>query len=467
MNKLKFGGVLLGVLLAAVLSTPMTAALEAGGAGIEPANPRPEDPLSSSWFIYEVNPKDVVEDDAWVINTSNKPLKISIDAVDAMSLGGSAIGLLDRFQPNPNIGDWVVLDKREVEVAPKSKQKVHFKIVVPDNPEVGDHIGGLVVQKLDASPDAVSKSGGASVSIKTRVGARIYLTVLGDIHRGFKILGKSLSGRGDKMVLRYKVANSGNIRARLQAEVKIYGIFGLYDQWPDLDIGEIWQNKTSLQEIVWPGKPRPIFGPYWAVATIKDTYTPMTRTSNQIPPASPPIKVWAFTFFVPYLQSLILLFLLFLVWFVIQTRRWMKMNNLARLEVVPHRIKPGEHLMDIAEDYGISWKLLAQLNEIKPPYSLHRMSTLYVPDARGKRRNIRVPNFLAFVSKPLHRFFKFFKKAKPYYEIGVEKGDTKKIIEKFTGLSWAEIAKYNNMPISTLPKDGLELKIPNKKREKG
>ncbi|AKM84836.1 TPA: hypothetical protein DHW58_00015 [Patescibacteria group bacterium] len=459
-----FSGGLLGIILLTSLSTPVVA-LEAGGAGIAPANPRPDEPLSSSWFIYEVNPGDVLEDDVWVLNTSDKPLKISIDAVDAMSLGGGGFGLLDRFQPNPNLGDWVTLEARELEVAPKSKTKVHFKITVPADPEVGDHIGGLVVMKMDSAPDAVSKSGGATVNIRTRVGARIYLTVLGDIHRGWKILGKSFFGRGDKMVLRFKVANSGNVRARFQGDVRIYGLFGLYDKWPDLDVGEIWPGKTNLQEIVWPGKPRPIFGPYLMIATIKDTYTPILETST-IPPAPKPVTVWAITFFIPYLQSLILLFLVFIVWFIIQLRRWRRMVRLARTEVVAYKLKKGDHLMDIAAKYDINWKFLAQLNDIKPPYSLHGLTTVYVPDARGARRNIPLPRFWGPLFASLTRWLKWFKTAKPYQVIVVEKGDTKKVIENFTGLTWAEILRYNKFPATTKPKIGLEMKIPAKRRRR-
>lgn len=459
-DKIKIFSVLLGVALLASLSAPAAVALEAGGAGIAPANPRPDEPLSSSWFIYEVNPGDVLEDDAWILNTSAKPLKISIDAVDAISLGGGGFGLLDKSQPNPNLGDWVTLDKREVEVPPNTKQKVHFKITVPANPEVGDHIGGLVVQKMDSAPDMVSKSGGATVNIRTRVGARIYLTVLGNIHRGWKLLGKSFFGRGNKMVLRFKVANSGNVRARLQGDVRIYGIFGLYDKWPDLDIGEVWQGKTNLQEINWPGKPRPLFGPYLAIATIKDTYAPMTRTT-EMPPAPPPVTVWMVTFFIPYLQSLLLLFLIFIIWFIVQTRRWLKMRNLARMKVAAYKTKKGDHIADIAARYDINWKFLAQLNDIKPPYSLYGLTTIYVPDVRGKRRDIRVPNFLAYIIKPFHRLFR---RRKPYYTIVVEKGDAKKDVEQFTGISWTELLKYNDLSAKTRPKVGLELKVPNRRR---
>jgi len=84
-----------------------------------------------------------------------------------------------------------------------------------------------------------------------------------------------------------------------------------------------------------------------------------------------------------------------------------------------------------------------------------------VPDVRGKRRDIRVPNFLAYIIKPFHRLFR---RRKPYYTIVVEKGDAKKDVEQFTGISWTELLKYNDLSAKTRPKVGLELKVPNRRR---
>lgn len=467
--KLSVTGFILGSILLAQTGTDAFAAT-AGGVGLRPADTNPEYHHQGNWFIYDIDPETTktVEDTLLVLNTSQDVLTIKIDAVDAILTESGGFGLLDVTSDNKSLGSWIELEEHQVTVAPGERRVVNFKINIPENAEVGDHIGGFVAQKVAAAPDVTYKSGGATVNVITRVGARIYLTIKGDIQRGFDVRKHYFKGKGNKIVFGFITGNTGNIRNNLTFDAKIYGIFGLYDEQKDIAIAEIFPGKLIKKEIVWPGKQRPLFGPYLAIMTVKDTYEPMSHTST-IPPAPAPVTLWAFTFFIPYTQTLVVLILLFLIWFIRQALVWRRMATLARQPVVAYKVKKGDYLVDIADDYGVSWKLLARLNELKPPYSLRRVTTLYIPDARGIRRAIPVIGFWMHMVKPLTRLAGLFKRRVHKLKEGertivIEQGDKIRDVENFTGMSWEEILVYNRLRPSFRLRAGRELIVPQIKK---
>lgn len=459
------------VAAAAVCLTPLAAgALTASGMGIAPA-PNPAFPdRNKGWFIYEqVEPGTVIEDIARVVNAGNKKVTLAVEAVDAGMNEDGGFGLVGSPEDNEDIGKWIELSRTEVTLGANKEELVPFKINIPADAEVGDHIGALAVYQTTSQSDKVANIRGSQVSISTRVGARIYLTVKGDIVRGVKLLKRSIYGRGQTLMFGFKLKNLGNVRADLRMTAKIYSIWGLYDKKEGMEIGQVFPKKTINIQAAWPGKSRPIFGLYWASVTIEDVFKGLNPLSNPLPP-SEPIHTWMVTFFVPWTQAAILVLVLFLVWFLVQLRRWRQMVTLAKTPVAVYRIKTGDHLMDIASRYGVGWKLLAKLNEIKPPYNLHGITQIYVPDVRGSRRDIRIPHFLAYIANPLRHFlaklaYSFFGRKKLYYTIVVERGDTKKDIEKFTKVSWTELARYNGIGVAARPKVGQELKVPNRRKK--
>ena len=301
----KIFGCAVAVVVAIYLAPLTTGAMSAGGMSIAPA-PNPTFPdRNKGWFIYEqVEPGTVIEDVARVINLDNKTATIAIEAVDAGMNSDGGFGLVGSPEENVDIGKWIELSKTEVTLPANKEQIVPFKITVPADAEVGDHIGALAVYQTNPSADKLTKIGGSQVSISTRVGARIYLTVKGDIVRGLKLLKRSMYGRGQTLMFGFKLKNSGNVRADLRMTAKIYSIWGLYDKKEDIQIGQVFPKKTISIQAAWPGKSRPIFGLYWASVTLEDTFRGLNPLNSPLPPSTP-IHTWVFTFFIPWTQTAI------------------------------------------------------------------------------------------------------------------------------------------------------------------
>ncbi len=462
--------VLLFVLAFLFLMPSSVLALSSGGLGILP-NRTDQYPDIRSWFVYEVDAGIVINDEAIIRNTSDAPVFVKLEGIDALLTIDGAFSLVSDESKNKDIGTWIELSESEFELGPKESKIVPFTLTVPKNAEVGDHIGGLAVRGTASEPDQSFQSGGTKVGVHIRIGARIYLTVAGDIVRDLNIKKRAFFGKGDRMMFRFTFENKGNIRANLSiTEGKIYNIFGLYDEQKDMPIGQIFPNTTSITTFPWPGKEKPLFGPYLAILTIEDTYEKVNPNSTVIIPEVEPVTVWLVTLFVPYTQIAIIVGLLFLIWFIWQFIIWKRLSNLARRPVRKYTVKKGDHLMSVAKNFGAPWKVVAKLNNIKPPYSLDNIKNLYIPDATGSKMDIDAPHFLGFIWKPILKLFKKRPKldkqlqTKPDFEIIIiDKGDTRKDVEKFTGMKWAEIAKYNKLKKSFRLKTNIELKVPLKK----
>ncbi len=449
------------------LMPSMAQALSAGGMSIAPAvNPKFPD-RNKGWFIYEqIEPGAVIEDVARVINLDSTVATMTIEAVDAGMNDDGGFGLVGDPSKNKDIGKWVELSKTRVTLQPGKEEIIPFKITVPPDAEVGDHIGGLAVYRTIPETDKKAIVGGSQVSVSTRVGARIYLTIKGDIVRKLQIQKKAMYGRGQTLTFGFTIKNAGNVRADLNMQAKIYGIWGLFDKKDNISIGQVFPKKTINLQAVWPGKQRPIFGVYWASVTIEDVFKGLNPTSANTLPLTQPIHTWLITFFIPWTQTAIVILVVFLVWFFVQLRKWRALLRLAHMPVGIKKINKGDNLIGIANQYDINWKLLAKLNEMVPPYDLTNVNQIFVPDTKGGQRDVYVPNFLVYLTKPLrHVFDKTIRKLSTknqFVTIIVDRGDTKTDIEKFTGLKWTAVAKFNHINPDTKLIPGQELRVPKK-----
>ena len=443
-------------------------ALSAGGIGIMPHKTEYY-PNRGGWFVYEVDSGEIINDEVRITNTKDTTVFVKLEGVDAFLLDDGAFALRDT-PDNEDIGTWIELEETDFELEPNSSKIVPFILTVPKDAEVGDHIGGLAVYETSGEPERIYQSGGTKVGITTRVGARMYLTVAGNIIRDLNIKKRSFFGKADKMMFKFIFENKGNVRANLTiTEGKIYNIFGLYDEQQDIVLGQVFSHKTVTKIFPWPGKNKPLFGPYLALLTIEDTYKKVNPNSNVVVPEVEPVTVWLITFFVPYTQIAVIAGLLFLIWFIWQFIIWKRLSNLARRPVAKYKVKKGDHLMSIAQDFGAPWKIVAKLNNIKPPYSLHNIKILYIPDVTGSKIDIDTPHFLGFIWKPILKLFKkrqITESELDHEIIIIEKGDTKKDVEKFTGMKWSEFTAYNNLKPNFRLRTNQELKMPLKRIKK-
>lgn len=239
-------GIILGfVIWALVFLASRVNAASFGGIGVRPANPDAGNPLTESWFIYNLLPGEVKEDGVIISNTSDKEVRVKVYPVDGTTTADGAFALLSEKEERKSVGSWVKLDRNEVTVEPGGEKTVKFTISIPSGAAVGDHLGGIVIENMEVGK-------GKGVNVVTRVGARIYQTVPGELIRKLILTNFSWAVVEDKPTFYFELENQGNVHLDPKGEMKIKdGFVGIPLFKSDFDLRMVIPGKPTKVPVVW------------------------------------------------------------------------------------------------------------------------------------------------------------------------------------------------------------------------
>ena len=353
-----------------------TKAVNTDTVGILPANPDPNVRFSDSWFIYHEDLGQTKTDAIKVINNRNQTVVVELYPVDAVTTTDGAFALLPQDAPRNDIGGWIKLAASEVELAPQQTKIIPFQVTIPQNADVGDHLGGIIMQEIQTG-DTLA---GTGVKIVTRVGVRMYETVPGAVTKQAEITSfdwryvptgvanfwKDFLDINQKTVFVLGIKNDGNVRLTPQATVDVKNMFGrtvahLTDQNA---IGSVFPHQEiSEGQVVWNGMP--LFGRY--TVNMK-----LDFAEGGIPQQTRSIVIWA----IPYK---ILFLLIFLAVIIILGRLITKYFLEAAKEKMPiYTVKSGDSLAGLAEKFALPWKTIARVNDIKQPFHITVGEKLFI-----------------------------------------------------------------------------------------
>lgn len=234
------------------LSCPRALAAEAGNVGIMPAGGRGEPFEGRAWFVYDLAPGQSVQDAAVITNTSTKPLKVRVYAVDATVTREGAFALLGEDWKNRDVGGWVRLPVGGDEVltlSPGEKRRLPFTFAVPPNADTGDHLGGIVVQEVEPFR-------GQGIQVITRVGVRIYETVPGRMVRRLTFDAFRARAGKDRVDFHLQLSNQGNVRIEPSGEIVVKSLFGRpVGKVPFVSAGIVLRGQQVDLPVVWDTPP--------------------------------------------------------------------------------------------------------------------------------------------------------------------------------------------------------------------
>jgi hypothetical protein len=96
------------LLTLAISLVPISAmAVEYGGVGAKPANPRSDNPRSSSIFIYELKPGQTYNDGVEVFNSTEQDRTIELTAVDSILASDGAFSCAQNAESKVDVGKWI------------------------------------------------------------------------------------------------------------------------------------------------------------------------------------------------------------------------------------------------------------------------------------------------------------------------------------------------------------------------
>jgi len=199
--------------------------------GIVPGRPT-NDPITKVWFVETIKPGDTVEQVAWVVNNSEQALPVIVMAKDATQTSEGGFSFKENQEADTQVGKWVeFLDKTNFVAQPKSVTEVKFKIKVPEGTKPGEYAGVIAVQQ-DKSQEARN-----GVQIQMRVGARLYITVPGELNMHTKpktfefltdnnqeykeFLQRNTMANYKDIYLNVAMENAGNIYTRISGKITL------------------------------------------------------------------------------------------------------------------------------------------------------------------------------------------------------------------------------------------------------
>lgn len=205
-------------------------AADFGGIGGRPSTPNPDYPHSKEWFIYQMKPGETKQDAITIENNDDHENTIEIYPADSTPSTDGGFALKQKVESREKIGKWITLSKNQVTLKAHTSEIVPFTVVVPNDPkiDVGEHTGGILIQKINQE----SQQGG--LTLLTRVGVRVYLTIPGEVIKKLEITKFTVDFNAEKKVYTASltIKNSGNVSQELVVKMKVASLYGWLNSIP-------------------------------------------------------------------------------------------------------------------------------------------------------------------------------------------------------------------------------------------
>ncbi len=146
--------------------------------GIQPAERTEGDTQTEVWFIETIDAGSSVERKARVFNQSDEEVEFEIRAKDSVQTTQGGWTFAENNIEDKMVGSWIDLNQDKIKIGPNDSAEFSFKINVPEGTNPGEYGGVVAVQGVDKGEQT------GSIKTVTRVGARVYITVPGDLKQG-------------------------------------------------------------------------------------------------------------------------------------------------------------------------------------------------------------------------------------------------------------------------------------------
>lgn len=412
-------------------------AIEYGQMGGRPTYYDPSIPDSQSWFIYSLDPGVTKEDSLTVANLYEESWVAVIYAADSIKSSSGGFALRQLSEPKEAVGSWVKFypdpkpefankifeekktidevckvsgedleknyeldgdkirelnewckgkDLVELEMGSGEKKELLFVISIPADADVGEHTGGILIQKK--SKDEAEQGNGSKVMLTTRVGVRIYETVPGEIIRKLNFSDFRISKNFSEFFLPWdkikkekfkeylitsKINNPGNASTDFSEKINIYNKITRKAEVIEGRNFQILRGDDFVSSLAWKG-------PRLAYLNFQKEYRYKDSNGNEQVIQSQAINKW----FIPWREMVI--FILFALVAGAFYFAWKKYQNkyYGGIGWVDYIIKEGDTIQSLSTKFGVDWKVLVKTNKLKAPYILEAGHTIKVPSVDTK-----------------------------------------------------------------------------------
>jgi hypothetical protein len=339
-------------------------------------------PTSGAYFIYEVDPGDVIVDTFQLKNTGDEIATFELFPIDAFLTDDGTFALGNEEDEQMTIGAWVEMDDADENgltiytVDPGEIVTGTFTLTIPKSLAPGDYVGAISAKGY-TDPNA---GAGGSVASIAQVGVRTYITVSGEGIMDFQwnSFGQEVLEDGSRQ-LNLGIKNEGNMMVTGNVAVTATNFFFLKDKF-EVPLGNVLPGTDSLITMKWEDAPRA------GLVRVKGTMT--YQKGSMSGPIAEGDETYAgevtkgtWVVILPLIETIISLVVFLIVFFILFKRH--RKYKQAIKTYTSTTSKKDEPVTVVAARYNVNWKFFAKVNNVKSPYFVTKGQKLLVPK-KGK-----------------------------------------------------------------------------------
>lgn len=361
---------LCAILIFAFMSPIATA--QSVGIGGRPAHPDPQNDRTKSIFVKTITPGSTASDEIEVTNGTAQMQNVLVYATDAVVSSGGAFACAQASDPIKDAGAWIKLSSSAVDVPANGSVKVPFVISAPSGADAGEQDACIILQQ---KKDSTVRSG---IGLNFRTGIRVAILIPGNIVKAITPVGLSVEQKSDKVIVVPQVRNTGTVSVDAKLHTQIQSLVGVNISSQD-SVFPVLRGQTSEWNIemnrpFWGG----VYKAYYNVSYDRSNNFIGQKSSAQDIKTIDGQTVYFFTFPAAGAFLIELAAIAALAGGSFVLIRALKQQYQVRNYWMNHVVE-AEQLSDIAEQFNVSWKMLARVNDIKPPYRLKAGQLIKVP----------------------------------------------------------------------------------------
>lgn len=335
-------------------------------------------PPADRQFYFVINPGKTDSGSVEIENIGSANLNVELYAADGTQSNQGTFALTTKSTEQNYIGKWVYFNDPIIHLKAGERKKIPFSVKVPDLVSPGTYSGGIAGQ-VSSTNNGETKGNG--VNVTSRVVVKMFVAIPGERVTKFDWNDFSYipATKTTKPYFKLGYKNQGNTVINVDQKIDIDGFPGIHTT-VDPTVANLTQGSEVQIPIKWSDAP--YFGFMTAKATVTYSELDVINSKNineqtlektiNIVIISPTVYIVA--------GIILLLIIIAVIYGVTRKKRAKKMVKSS----VEHKVKPGETIMDLAEKYGITWKGLAKLNNLKAPYDLKIGSIVLIPKPQTK-----------------------------------------------------------------------------------
>lgn len=320
---------------------------------------------------FQLNPGESIESSLDLINQYNVPTTIKIYTSDGTSTNTGSFTVKTRTQEKNNVGLWITPETNLITLNPLETKELHYTINIPENTTPGDYGGGISAEPTNTSD--TSESSGTRVIVSTRIVNPIFITVKGEKITDYN-WDKFTHQYDNRHIFQMDFINKGNTIIKINGTIEIRDIFQKSSSIPINEI-TLLNNETTQIKKAWQEKP------FWGIFTATAKLTveeldPVNQTFSKIEQLN---KGTTFTV-IPWIFLFILTCLVVLIISAFKIKKNIFNNYKKKCSI--YEVRESDTINKIATQLNVQWKLIAKINDLKPPYNIEPGQKILVPSKK-------------------------------------------------------------------------------------